>query len=119
MSATTNRKHKLITKALESKIPALYSTEQVKIPDKVITSKLFSLTGWRWYIIEAARQDDGDLLMFTFVTSPLCPEGELGYTSLDELEALAAMNGQLPLVERDLYWDSDTLLSAVMNGSTF
>ncbi|MGH9094160.1 MAG: DUF2958 domain-containing protein [Acidimicrobiales bacterium] len=108
-AAARNRGHKLMPAELEAKLPPLYATEAVAPDEKPVVVKLFSpYTNWRWYVVEGERHD-GDLVMFGFVTSPNCPEGEWGYVSLDELEALTAMAGQLPLVERDLHWAGKTI----------
>lgn len=49
---------KLLTKAIERKIPALYSTEEVETQDKTIVCKFFALgSGWTWYVVEGERQE--------------------------------------------------------------
>ena len=96
---------KLLTKEIANKLPALYSQDNVA--DPVCVLKYF-LQGWTWYICEGGKQENGDWLFFGKVVSPLCPEGELGYVLLSELERV---RGGVGLgVERDLYW-KDTPLS--------
>jgi len=92
---------KLLTKAIERTIPALYSTEEVEIQDKTIVCKFFALgSGWTWYVVEGERQEDGDYLFFGLVHGH---EEEWGYFSLGQLE-LIKWHG-IPGVERDLYFN--------------
>ena len=98
------RRHKLMTKELGEKIPKLYANENVADYDAVVARvKLFSpYTGWRWFITEWDAETG---LCFGLVEGF---ETELGYFSLDEL-AEATVFGQVPAVERDLYWEPQTL----------
>ena len=98
------RRHKLMTKELGEKIPKLYANENVEDYDAVAARvKLFSpYTGWRWFITE---WDPETGLCFGLVEGF---ETELGHFALDEL-AEATVFGQVPAVERDLYWEPKTL----------
>ena len=78
-------------------VPDLYSTEDTPCEEKKIYLKFF-LGGWTWYVAEISHEDWNT--MFGFVTSPLCPEGEWGYTSLTELKDLKVGGIE---VDRDLY----------------
>ena len=53
------RRHKLMTKELGEKIPALYANDNVDDYDAVLApAKLFSpYTGWRWFIHRVGRPD--------------------------------------------------------------
>jgi len=42
--------------------------------------------GWEWYVME----DQGDGVMYGFVQSPLCPEGEFGCFSVNEIGQFGA-----------------------------
>lgn len=42
--------------------------------------------GWEWYVIT----DHGNRTMFGYVQSPLCPEGEFGDFSLDDVQGCNA-----------------------------
>ena len=98
------RRHKLMTKELAEKIPALYANEDVEDYDAVVARvKLFSpYNGWTWYITEwEAATGLCFGLVEGFVT-------ELGYFDLTEL-AEATVFGNVPAVERDLYWEPETL----------
>ena len=98
------RRHKLMTKELGEKIPALYANENVDDYDAVLApAKLFSpYTGWRWYITEwNAATGECFGLVEGFET-------ELGYFDLTELSE-ATVFGRVPAVERDLYWKPQTL----------
>lgn len=91
-------------------IPATSATDGVRAGDKLAHLHYFA-GDWDWYVLEL---DPDSREAFTFVTSPMCPEGELGYSDLNELEAMVArvpvrINGEVagnaPLVvERDLDW---------------
>ena len=105
---------KLLTKALEARLPKLGATEDVPLREKRIICKFFALgTAWSWYVLEGERQPDGDVLFFGLVKGL---EAELGYFSLRELEkmqldlALGDRSlGTIPLVERDRYFGEHTL----------
>lgn len=99
---------KLLTKEIAKSLPARYSQEDLGL-EAVIRVKFFTPdSSWTWY---ATEYDPEDRLFFGFVTSGLCPEGELGYFSLDELESARGRLG-LP-VERDLHWTPKTLAQAM------
>lgn len=88
---------KLLTKEIEEKIPALYSTDDTEADEKTVVVKFFSpYSGWTWYVFEGSRQEDGDFLFFGAVHGFV---NELGYFSLRELES--AKKGSLSLIERD------------------
>ena len=98
------RRHKLMTKELGNTIPALYANENVEDYDTVMAKvKLFSpYNGWTWYVTEWEAETG---LCFGLVEGF---EVELGYFDLTEL-AEATVFGQVPAVERDLYWKPQTL----------
>ena len=98
------RRHKLMTKELGETIPALYANENVEDYDTVMAEvKLFSpFNGWTWYVTEWEAETG---LCFGLVEGF---EVELGYFDLTEL-AEATVFGQVPAVERDLYWKPQTL----------
>ena len=90
---------KLLTKALEAKLPPLYSQEEN--PDPMCLIKFFDpWSRWTWYGIE---YDPKDRLFFGYVIGT---GNELGYFSLDELKSLRR-------IERDMYYDPE-LLSTIM-----
>ena len=93
---------KLLTKEIRKQLPALYSQDEVE--DPIVYIKFFDPCGsFTWFILEY----DGDDTFFAFVKSNLCPEGELGYVSLSELESV---KNQLGLgIERDLYFTQKPL----------
>ena len=109
---------KLLTKALEARLPKLGATEDIPLREKRIICKFFALgTAWSWYVLEGERQPDGDVLFFGFVKGL---EAELGYFSLRELEkmqlelALGDRSlGTIPLVERDRYFGDHVLGEAL------
>ena len=84
----------LMTKELETMIPAMYSDENTKLEEKMIYAK-FYIHNWTWWILEYNKEER---LFFAYVQGL---ENELGYVSLEELENLE-VNGLK--VERDLYF---------------
>ena len=98
------RRHKLMTKELGAKIPAIGANEDVDDFDDVLArAKLFCpYTGWRWYITELDPQTGP---CFGLVEGF---EVELGYFDLTEL-AESTVLGNVPAVERDLYWEPKTI----------
>lgn len=91
----------LMTKEIAEILPKLYSQED--IDDPICSLKYFTPdSSFSWFIFEGEKQVDGDWLFFSKVVSSLCPEGELGYVRLSELQSV---KGPLGLgIERDLYW---------------
>ena len=98
------RGHKLMTKELGDTIPAIGANEDAADYDAVLApAKLFSpYTGWRWYITEWEAETG---LCFGLVEGF---EVELGYFELTELSEVTVF-GSVPAVERDLYWEPQTL----------
>ena len=98
------RGHELMTKELGDKIPALYANENAADYDDVLAAaKLFSPYGnWTWYVTEWDAETG---TCFGLVEGF---ETEIGYFSLDEL-ADATVFGDVPAVERDLYWEPKTI----------
>lgn len=100
---------KLLTKAIEKKLPALYTNEKKKADQVPVIVKFFNPTGaGTWYATEYSPEDR---VFFGF--AEIFPgEGELGYFSLDEL---SEFKGRFGLgIERDLHWNSTTTLADVL-----
>lgn len=96
---SNKRGHKLMTKELIEKMPALYSQEEKGL-DAVAQVKFFSpYSGWTWY----ATEFDGEDIFFGYVEGF---DGELGTFSLAELDSVTVkfLGVEVPAVERDLYW---------------
>jgi Protein of unknown function (DUF2958) len=94
---------KMMTKAVEARIPALYSQE--KNPDPTIQVKFFTpWTNWTWYATEGQKQEDGDWLFFGYVVGQ---EKELGYFTLSELMSVRGPFGLK--IERDMHFDPTPL----------
>lgn len=97
---------KLLTKEIKETLPPLYSQENVA--DPICNLKFFTPdSSFTWFILEGGEQEDGDWLFFSKVVSHLCPDGELGYVLLSQLEEVRGALG-LP-VERDLWWQAKPL----------
>ncbi|MFH1560690.1 MAG: DUF2958 domain-containing protein [Chloroflexota bacterium] len=100
---------KLLTKELMGKLPSLYSQEE-KGGNAVAEVKFFTpWTSWTWYATEYAPEDR---LFFGLVEGH---EKELGYFSLDELEAVQGPGGLR--VERDMHWKPTPLREIWPEGS--
>ena len=77
---------KLLTKAIEKKLAKypLYSQDGKMEKDVVV--KFFNpYGGWRWYVTEGERQDNGDWIFFGLVEGI---ETEWGYFTLSDLESI-------------------------------
>ena len=87
----------LLTKAIEKKLPALYSTEEIPSDDKICQVKFFDPCGsWTWLAVE---YDPVEKLFFGWVDGF---EAEWGYFSLDELKSY---KGRLGIgIERDRWF---------------
>jgi len=97
---------KLMTKEIEEKIPALYSTEEMPDEKKRIYVKFFHpLSNWTWY---ATEYDPATGEFFGLVDGDYKDQG--GFT-LKELESVSVMGLG---VERDRYWDDTKTLAKVM-----
>ena len=95
---------KLLTEAIKSCMPPLYSTEDISVEEKVVQVKFFDPTGAAtWLIVEGTEYPDGDWIFFGW--ADLFGDGsgaEWGYISLDELESV---KGRFGLgIERDLHF---------------
>jgi hypothetical protein len=100
---------KLMTKEIESIMPALYSQDE-KGNDAIAHVKFFTPdSNWTWY---ATEYDPIERMFFGLVKGF---ETELGYFSLDDLEN---SRGQLGLpVERDLYFTPKPLKEIIEKGN--
>jgi len=95
----------LITKEIRRAAPALYANQDKKPEDVPIVAKFFTpWTSWTWYMTE---YDPATERAFGFVTSDMCPQGELGYFSITELRSITGPFGLT--IERDLYYSPHTL----------
>ena len=101
---------KLLTKAIEKKLPPLYSQGNKKAEEVKVMVKFFHpASRWTWYGYE---YDPEERVFFGFVKSGLDPDfDELGYFSLDELEHVN-VNGMK--IERDKFFGFEHTLAEVM-----
>jgi hypothetical protein len=100
---------KLLTREIERQLPALRSTEGRDPKDVKVPAKFFNPCGaGAWYPVEY------DPVERVFFGLTVITDAELGYLSLDDLEAF---RGPLGVgIERDLWWDATTTLADVMAG---
>ena len=93
---------KLLTKEIAKRLPALYSTESIKLEDKTVQVKFFNPVGAAtWWIFEGEEQEDGDWLLFGMADLGMGCQ-ELGYVSLNELKGIRLRFGLS--IERDLHF---------------
>ena len=79
-----------------NKLPRLYSTEDVRIPDKIIGMHFF-IGGCDWWIVES----DENGLMFGFANLGDPQNAEWGYICLDELKSIKRQG--VFEIDRDLH----------------
>ena len=88
---------KMMTKAIEKKIPAIYSNEDVPTYAKKAAVKFFTpWSNWTWYAFEGEKNEDGDWEFFGLVVGM---EKEYGYFTLSELMSVRGPAGLK--IERD------------------
>ena len=86
----------LLPDDIAKKLPPLYSQEE-QGDNAIAVVKFFTpWTGWTWY---ATEYDPEKRLFFGVVVGQ---EREVGYFSLDEMEAICRPGGLT--IERDLHW---------------
>src|SRR4051794_8588929 len=93
----------LLTAEIRNKLPKLYATENVDLPDKQVIAKFFDPgSAWTWLVVEGTFDHEdapGDWLFFGLVVGQ---ESEWGYFRLSEL---AGYRGRFGLgIERDLHF---------------
>ena len=96
---------KLMTKEIEEKIPALYSTEEAPFSPRVYVKFFHPASSWTWY---ATEYDPATGDFFGLIDGDY---KELGGFNLKELESVSVMGLG---IERDRYWDDTTTLAEVM-----
>jgi hypothetical protein len=86
------------------KVPALYATNVVPAPDKVVAVHYFS-AGGDWWLTELSESGStGRLTGFGYVRLAAYPEcAQWGYVDMEELETINAHHGFV-IVERDCFW---------------
>ena len=95
----------LLTKEILNKTPDI-SDGETKPKQVKITAKFFDPTGsFTWYLTEIDKSNNDTC--FGFVTSEFCPDGELGYFTISELEEIKGPFGLG--IERDKFWTNKTL----------
>jgi hypothetical protein len=99
---------KLMTKAIEAALPALYSTDGLPAAERKVVAKFFNPVGrWTWFVLEGEKTADG----WEFFGLVDGHEREFGGFTLRELEAV-----KLPFglgIERDISWNPTTTLAEV------
>jgi hypothetical protein len=90
----------LIDAGIAERIPGLWA--QAEVPDPVVHLKLFTVTGWRWFVLGL---DPIGLMAYCYVTHPedAIDGGEFGVVDLNDLANVEIFSGSLG-VERDLWF---------------
>lgn len=92
---------KLLTKAIQEKLPPLYTSELLREDEIKVHAKFFhTMSSASWYITEGEeREEDGTWMLYGLchIHTP-----ELGYVDLEELENANVFGMG---IERDLYWE--------------
>ena len=94
---------KLMTKAIENKIPGPYETEGSET-HRVYAKYFHPFSNWTWYAVE---YDPTEKRFFGLVDGH---EKEIGYFTLAELESIKI--GGLG-IERDLHWNDETTMEEI------
>lgn len=94
------RGHELLPQDIREKLPDLYGAEEYGLEAKALVKFFTPDSSWSWF----ASEFDGSDIFFGLVVGL---DIELGYWSLEELEAVRGPWG-LP-IERDLYFEPATL----------
>jgi len=82
---------KLMTKALEKKMPAIMSTDGIPLAEKSVVAKFFCpWNNWTWFVFEGDKQSNGDWEFFGMVHGF---EREMGSFMLSELESIKGSFG--------------------------
>ena len=121
---------KLLTKEVAEALPPLYSQDGKGKEAKVVVKFFTPTSSFTWFVTEASavtpegeylplKEAEGkvieDTILYGFVTSHLCPDGEWGYASLNEL---IAVKGPLGLgVERDRFFRPRPVRECVTMGA--
>ena len=89
---------RLLTKAIEAKLPDLYSTDGMPYSERPIIVKFYCpWNEWKWYVLEGCKMEDGEVEFFGLVDGE---HKELGYFYLSQLEGV---EGPLGIrIERDV-----------------
>jgi len=97
----------MLTKDIKSKLPELYTTENIPTEDKRIIVKFFCpWSNWTWFAVEG-QEKDGDFIFFGLVHGH---EKEWGYFSLNELVKVRGPGGLR--IERDYHFGMPTVSEA-------
>jgi hypothetical protein len=91
----------LISDNLAMDIPSIDEFMDRNDHDPIAHIKLFTINGWRWFILAFDRDT---MTAYAYVQAPRVPGGECGTVNLRELADFTFLSGFLG-VERDLYFE--------------
>ena len=103
---------KLLTKAIEKKIPSdKWTLENPDQPQRVYVKYFHPFSDWNWYFTEYNPETKTFFgIVHNNLTWEQMRDGEYGYTSLDELESINILGCP---IERDLYRDDTQTIQDV------
>jgi len=93
---------KLLTKKIETSLPTISAVSDKSLDEIKVMVKFFHpLTNWYWFAFAGQHIQD-DFEFYGKVFSPLCPNGEIGYFTLSQLDSISIPFGPITFqVERD------------------
>lgn len=94
---------KLLTKKIEKKLPSLATAENQSMEELVAVVKFFHpFSSCQWFVFGGNRLANNDFYFYGMAFTPNCPDGELGYFTLSQLESIEIPLGPVIFhVERD------------------
>jgi len=94
---------KLLTKEIEKKLPSLATVENQSMENLVAIVKFFHpLYPYKWFVLGGDQMNAGDYQFYGMAFNPDCPEGELGYFTLSQLQSVETPFGSTIFrIERD------------------
>ncbi len=93
---------KLITKAIEKTLPSIATVENQSMEELVAVVQFFHVfLPWKWTVFGGNKIND-DYRFYGMVFNQDCPNGELGYFTLKQLQGIEVPFGAATFkVERD------------------
>lgn len=106
---------RMLTMALQKKLPPIGSTDGKPASERKIICKFFSIASQqRWYVLEGTQQPSGDWELYTYTTGT--GFDEFGYSMLWEIQEARWHN--IPAIERDKHFEKH-MLQEVLDGTTY
>lgn len=93
----------LITKAIEKKLPSMTTVENQDMEELIAIVQFFHpLLPLKWNVFGGNKINQDDYMFYGMAFNPDCPNGELGYFTLSQLQEIEVPFGPVNFkVERD------------------